>query len=423
MSPPALFRSEALAARDEQWLGTIRIAQPPARHLAAVGALAVIALVVGFAIGGSYTRRATVPGFLEPSAGSLRLSAPAVGLVVEARASEGARVAAGDVLYTLSGDRRSTSGLTEALIGDQLAARRLALDADRRRSDERHRGRTRAARERLSAIDAELARLEREASINRARASIAARNVERFDALEKTGFVAPLQTQARVDDALVLAAQAENYERLRASLVRERVGLASQIDESRLQAEAERADLERTRTALDREAAENDAHRTTVVTAPFAARVTGLSARPGQWVGPGSLLATLIPADAPLEGRLFATTRQVGFVAAGQRVHLRYAAFPYQKFGVGTGTVRLVEASPYAPQELPAQVAATLASSGLPTQEPVYRIVVALDAQAIEVAGETRPLAAGMAFEADIVQDRRRLYEWWLEPLFAMTAR
>ena len=423
MSSPALFRSEALAARHEQWLGTIRIAQPLGRHLAVVAALAIIALVLAFAIGGSYTRRATVPGFLEPAAGSLRLTAPAVGVVVEARATEGARVAAGDVLYTLSGDRRSASGLTEALIGDQLVMRRAALDADRRRSDDRHRSRTLAARERLTAIDAELARLQREATINRARAAIAARNVERFDALEKTGFVAPLQTQARVDDALVLAAQAENYERLRANLARERVGLASQIDESRLQAEGERADVERARAALEREAAENEARRTTVVTAPFAARVTGLSVRAGQWVGPGALLATLIPDDAPLEARLFATTRQVGFVAAGQRVRLRYAAFPYQKFGIGEGTVRLVEASPYAPQELPIQVAATLASSGLPPHEPVYRIVVTLDAQTLMTAGDAHALAAGMVFEADILQDRRRLYEWWLEPLFAMTER
>lgn len=423
MPSPALFRPEALAAQHEQWLGAIRIAQPIERHLAVGAALAIVALIGAFAIGGSYTRRATVPGFLEPVDGTLRLTAPAVGIVVESRVREGARVARGDVLYTLSGERRSASGLTQALIGDQLDSRRAMIVTDRRRSDERHRARVRAARERLVAIDAEFGRLEREATINRARSAIADRNVERFASLERTGFVAPLQVQARVDDALVLQAQAENYARLRANLARERIGLAGQVDESRMQADGERAELDRARAALEAETAENEARRTTVVAAPFAARVTGLAVRPGQWVGPGALLATLIPDDAVLEAQLFATTRQVGFVGVGQRVRLRYAAFPYQAFGIGEGTVASVESSPYAPQELSPQVVATLASAGVAAHEPVYRIVVALDAQVIVTNGTPRRLTSGMVFEADVLQERRRLYAWVLEPLFAVTGR
>jgi membrane fusion protein len=34
-----------------------------------------------------------------------------------------------------------------------------------------------------------------------------------------------------------------------------------------------------------------------------------------------------------------------------------------------------------------------------------------------------RPLLAGMAVEADVLLERRRLYEWVLEPLYTVTGR
>jgi membrane fusion protein len=105
-------------------------------------------------------------------------------------------------------------------------------------------------------------------------------------------------------------------------------------------------------------------------------------------------------------------------VAPGQTVRLRYAAYPYQKFGIGIGVVEAIEQSPYAPQELPAQVAATL-----PSGEPVYRIVVGLDRQTVAAYGDEQPLKPGMVIEADIVQDRRRLVEWLLEPIYGLAGR
>lgn len=418
----SLFRDEAIAAQSTQWLGTIRVAQPIGHAVAAAFGLAVIAAIVAFATLGTYTRRATVAGSLQPVGGSLRLTSPGAGLVTAARVREGERVAAGQTLFVLSGERQSSSGATQAAIATQLAARRASLERDLRLSAERRDARDRTTRSRLDAIDIESAQLAHEADINAARQAIAEQNVARFDALARTGFIAPAQAQARLDEALVLRAQRENYKRIAAGLQRERIGLASQIDDSRLQADAERTDVARALAAIDQEAAENEAHRSTVVSAPYAATITGIAARPGQWLGAGALLATLIPDGAPLQAELFASTRQIGFVARGQPVHLRYAAYPYQKFGIGLAVVDTIEQSPYAMQELPPQVIGSLAASSA-GGEPVYRIVAVLDRQTIETYGLPQRLKAGMQFEADVVQDRRRLYEWLLEPVYGLVGR
>ena len=46
-----------------------------------------------------------------------------------------------------------------------------------------------------------------------------------------------------------------------------------------------------------------------------------------------------------------------------------------------------------------------------------------LDAQTIQAYGEARPLQVGMQLQADIMQERRKLYEWVLEPLLSITGK
>ncbi|MNE74693.1 Colicin V secretion protein CvaA [compost metagenome] len=156
--------------------------------------------------------------------------------------------------------------------------------------------------------------------------------------------------------------------------------------------------------------------------APFAGLLTGLNVQTGQQVAPGTLLASLIPQGATLSAYLYATPRQAGFVEPGQQVLMRYAAYPYQKFGMARGRVIEVAKSPYATQELPPHIGSAVQGSGMQGQL-FYRVTVALDAQSIQVYGQPQPLQAGMLLEADILQDRRRLYEWALEPLYSVTGK
>lgn len=420
--PSPLYRAEALAARDRDRLGVIRLAQPVGHRFAAALAVVVIAVLAAFAVLGSYTRRATVPGYLEPTGGTIRLLAPMAGTLVERRVQEGERVDAGRVLFVVSGERQSDGGVAERLVAAQLEARGAGLARDRQRSVERHAARLRATDDRLAAVEAEARNLDRERDVLDRRRAIAARQRERYESLARTGYVSPAQLQSRIDEELALEAQREGIGRAAAGLARERATLAAQRVESGQQADAERSEIDRSIALLAQERSENDARATTLVVAPIAGQVSGMPVRPGQRVGAGTLLASLVPDGVPLEAQLFATPRQTGFVETGQRVRLRYAAYPYQKFGIGEGTVIRIERSPYAPQELPAHAQAVLAgwSAGV---EPVYRIAVRLDAQAMSAYGATQPLRPGALFEADIVQDRRRLYEWLLEPLYGLAGR
>ena len=110
-------------------------------------------------------------------------------------------------------------------------------------------------------------------------------------------------------------------------------------------------------------------------------------------------------------------SRAIGFIRNGERVVLRYQAYPYQKFGQQYGRVADVSRSALSPQEV-----ANL--TGQPNvQEQHYRVVVALARQDIVAYGRNEQLRPGMALEADVLIDKRRLIEWVLEPLFALGRR
>jgi membrane fusion protein len=127
---------------------------------------------------------------------------------------------------------------------------------------------------------------------------------------------------------------------------------------------------------------------------------------------------TLVPAGAELEARLHGPSRAIGFVRPGQRVRLRYEAFPYQKFGQYEGAVKSVSRSTVGPAELGGSDGA---QPGPVPGEPVYRVTVELARQTATAYGEEVPLQPGMRLEADVLIETRRVYRWVLDPLYSLT--
>ena len=62
-------------------------------------------------------------------------------------------------------------------------------------------------------------------------------------------------------------------------------------------------------------------------------------------------------------------------------------------------------------------------SAAVQVQEPVYRVVAALDAQSLRAFGAQVPLQPGMALTADVILEERSFAEWLLEPLLALRGR
>lgn len=197
------------------------------------------------------------------------------------------------------------------------------------------------------------------------------------------------------------------------------------VEHSQLQSELEQnpATLEGKRNEIARQIAdvaqslsESEARRSVVLRAPADGVIGNLFVHAGQPVSAQQPLVTLLPKNITLRAELWVPSKAVGFVTRGDRVLLRYQAFPYQKFGRHAGRVVEVSRSAVTSKELSSLL-------GQQIEEARYRVVVELETQHIVANGRKELLRPGMVLDADILLEKRKLIEWMFEPVYEMTAR
>lgn len=418
-----LFRKDALDATRDHQLGRVLVHQPWGYSLAALLTSFFILVVCLFAFFGTYTRKATVPGLLTPEHGMLRLSATGSGIVGDVKVAEGQLVTAGDTLFVVSGERISRLGGTQQLIAEQLEQRLHLALRNRQLASERLEGQLRMFDQRVSAIAEERARIRAEVQLLTKRVSLAKAHLQRQTELVHAGFLAIAQLQVAEGEMLSIQGQLESTQRTQASLARERTDLLAQRQEAELRQRAEVAESEHALSLVRQEQAENTLRSQHINVAPYAGYVSGLTVQRGQQVNTGDMLASLIPHNAELTAHLYVGPRQAGFIEVGQTVMMRYVAYPYQKFGMARGSVVDIAKTPYAPTELPLHVSSAVQRGDRVSETLYYRVTVKLESQHMQVYGSAQILQAGMLLDADILQDKRRLYEWALEPLYSITGK
>jgi membrane fusion protein len=430
-----LFRKEALYAKATAFLGTT-VLRPPLSFAAwSAIALVLAAAVIAFLFLGDYTKRTRVTGVTAPAAGVIKLMAPQPGIVIERHAEEGQAVKAGDVLFVLSTERLTsggisggTSGATRGPVGvagaqgavlEQIERRRASLVEEQARQSRINAQQTAALQRRLADLDAQAAQIDRELSTQRERARSAQEQLRRYEDLQRQQFMSELAVQQKREELLDQTSRLQTLERSRLALRSDAASVSAELKQLPLRGEANRAELERQIAALAQDSAATEANRQTLITAPQDGTVTAILAERGQMVG-AQPLATVLPKDSQLEAHLYAPSRAVGFVEPGQGVRIRYAAYPYQKFGQYAGQVTQVSRSALAANELPAQLAQLGQQAA---GEGLYRITVALTQPSVNAYGKAQPLTAGMQLEADILQDTRSLIEWVFEPLVSVRGK
>ncbi len=390
-------------------------------------ALGITVLLVSLLVYGQYTKRARVMGVLAPERGVIKVIPPQAGLIVARHVNEGDRVKAGDKLFTLSLERvtqnanqASASGSGAALL-ESFKARKNNLTLERSNQT----ALAAQQRQQLSASitngELELTQLRREITTQTSRVKSVEGQVAKLQALADQKFVSEMALQQKSDELLDQQSRLLSLERALGERNRALVTLRGEFEQLGLKNERERAAIDRSVMELDQATITTEAQREIIITAPQAGTIATVQAEPGQ-IATGQPLLAILPDGAQLQAHLFAPSASVGFVAPGQTVRLRYAAYPYQKFGQHQGQVIAVTRVPFGAQELPANLGQTVMAAAQ-MGEGLYRITVGLNEQTILAYGQQQVLVAGLQLEADVLQETRSLLEWLFEPLFSIQGR
>lgn len=417
-----LFRPEAVAAAQSQWLGSVIIAPALSRRVftifAAVSALALVCLLCF----GEYTRRERVAGWVVPDRGLIRIYAPEASVVSGVHVADGQEVREGEVLLALSTEKQSQAlGATQLQVSRQLRAQRESLATERELRKQLQQRDLATIEARLRSLRADQLARDQEMAVQQQRVALSTATYKRLEPLLKQGIIPAIQMEELEDERLERLARLKALERERATAAQERVTLEAELRALPLRHQTELEELDRGTASTDQALASSEAQRELVIVAPQSGTITALQMERGGSASPSVPLLSIIPAGSVLQAELFVPSRARGFIRTGQRVLLRYQAFPYQKFGTFGGVVTSISRASMMRDELARERAGAIAAQQ--GAEPVYQVRVRLDHQAVSAYGSQFPLQPGMQLDADIEIEHRRLVEWLFDPIYSLTGR
>ncbi len=414
-----LFRPQAVAYAGSRQYGTVLLDSAPHQRMFTAFFMATVLAIVLFFFFFEVTRKAQCQGVLLPTSGVLRVLSGQAGTVTRVLVKEGQLVQAGDVMFELTSERSNSNAVsTQHAISTLLESRRESYAGELGQLDAQSRLRVAAVRRRIEDLAQEHGKLASQLALQQARVALAEQAMRRFDELQKKHFISPAQLQDKQAELLDQRQRLADIERASSVSTRERSAAQAELSDLQIQGQRERASVERNISALQQDLAESEARRELLVRAPRSGAVTAIVADLGETVAGNTVLASVLPSGADLEAEIYAPSRSVGFIRPGMVVLLRYQAYPYQKFGQYKAVVREIAETSIRPQELNAPGAGANASG-----EPLYRIRLKLERQAVLAYGKQMPLKPGMLIDASVQLEHRRLYEWVLAPLFNITGR
>lgn len=406
-----LFRREVVESLKPKLYGEIVLIRPLALSSFIWLALIFVGFAFVFLMFGHYTSKTRVIGVLLPDKGLIRLYPPQTSTLIACHVHEGQKVRKGDILFELSSDRSSLAfGSTDAEIAQELAFRRESLVSERTDYEKINREQENNLRDRLKKVDLQESRLAEETKLANERLNLANQTFDRYKRLRENGLISLLQLQEKKAEPLEQQKVVQELGQSAVTLARDRQDIHTELEKIPLQVRAQRAAIDRSISEVDQQIREHALSRATVIRAPEDGVVSSIVSNLGSIVEPTTTLASFIPNGAKLEAYLYAPSRDIGFIKPGEKVRLRYQAYPAEKFGWQEGVISEVSSVALSPGEYAFRVGETV-------QEPMYEIKVAIPAQEIVLYDQPRPLQVGMMLEADILLERRKLFEWIFAPL------
>ena len=414
MADNDLFRKEVFDAKANSWLGEVVLIRPLSFHLIVIVVAVITTGALAYLVWGEYTKKAKASGYVIPNDGVIKLAPQSGGLLTELRVKEGQQVEQGQVVGTINTERTTANGEAQAEIMKQLTARRSSFLQDKEKISALYDQQQKAAADRRANLTSELAQLDRNLQIQRKRLTISESILATQRRLHSEKFISDLALQQREQESLTEQSTMETLNRAKTSLQRDLAAIVSEEKALPIRRANELAALDRSLSGLEQDKIEVESRREIQITAPQAGTITAIATDVGKIVQAGQPILSVIPKGASMQADLYIAARSAGFIREGSRTLLQYQAFPYQKFGTHEGTITRIARVAVPASELPFPAA----------QGELYYVArVQLAKQTVTAYGSEVPLQAGMLIDANILLDRRTLFEWVFEPLFSISGR
>ncbi len=408
----SLFRKEVIRTQGERLLGEVTLSQPVSYYIYCFFLFSITFVALLFLAFNKYSRKQTVVGFLAPDNDVIRVYPPQTGILNQFLSDEGDHVYTHLPLFKLQIEQNSNG---QSYVSDQVMENLIKQEKLLTENKDRERlfiqNLLMRHEEVNTHLQSEISQLENLRNYHKELQDLEEESYKRTQLL----FAREAVSQSVLENARKAFLQSTiQLQNIDLSIVQK----SSNLHESELDRENYIINSNRNIAAIDNRISEISKQKVTTLAdtistihSPVNGRITSLFTEIGQRVSPNSPVLAITPENSVLEAQLYIPTRAIGFIQIGQAVKIKYDAFPYERFGLYDGTVSSISNSVLVQNELPIN---------LKLDEPAYKVIVTLEAQSITAYNENYSLKPGMLLSADVILDKRSLFEWLLEPLYSL---
>lgn len=407
-----LFRKEALEHQGNKLDGEVIIASHMSFTIIMWLILAIVAIGITYLFLGDYHRKEVVGGYLRPTSGISKVYPIASGVVDEIFVKEGEFVEKEQLLARVRMSRHLKSGgeMNQSILQELMKQENL-LKANLENKKSLFSVTTKKLVSQIQGTESQIIQLNKQLGLLSQRLSLSEARYQDMLKLNENNFISDTELQNQRDIFLTLKQQVEDTQARLLSNQENLVQLHYEQEQSPVNYQETLTQIQSSLAGVKQQIAQAEAQLSYDVRSHRSGHVSNVLIKSGMMTQNNFPLMSILPKGATLEAVLFVPTRAYGFVEKGQKTRIRYHAFPYQRFGIYQGEIAEVSKSVVLPGEaqLPIQI-----------QEPVYKVVVKLDEQSAKAYGNKIPLQSGMLLEADIMVDKRSLFEWLFEPIYSI---
>ncbi|WP_447469034.1 HlyD family secretion protein [Vibrio harveyi] len=414
-----IYRKEYFEAQKSNAEGKILISTSLNQNVYLFISIMVLLAVSSFITFSEYTRRDTLIGIVSPLGGMIKVKANDSGYVEKLFVKEGDSVEIMSPLYEIKTERFDESGVgVKKRILSSINQQHKLLVERRLQESKKFNLKKKALIDDIKRLDNEISILESILSLSVRELELSSKLLENKRLLLNKKFLSELDFQKQQLDFISKQSESKNQNLNLQRLKREKQNLITNMDDLEINKDITLKDLDRQIEAMNQSKVEFLYKSDSQVRSPIEGIVASILAEEGHSVSNGQPLLVIVPQNDKAFVELYAPSRSIGFMKVGQKVRLRFDAFPYEKFGVQTGTITSVSKSSVAPEMLANR---RLINSN--EVEGLYQVKVEMEKPTITVYGKEERLVSGMTVTADVELDTRKIYEWILEPLYSIKGK
>lgn len=411
-----MFRQQAIDSQKRKWRGRAILLPGISFWMVATVCILLITCFILFITLGTYSRRVNVTGEITTYPRAANVYASVQGVITRGFVIEGQQVKAGAPIYQIDVSKSTRDGV----VSDNQR-RNIDIQLERIKQIIEHL----KSNKRIT-----LAMLEKEKIqytdafknssdiVKRAQVgiSIMKENMEDYRNYQHRGLINKDQLTNQIalyyqqqNNFLGLASQNEQNSLQITSLESQIHTQASEFDNQIYQMELQSYELIKEKVNID-------AGGSVIVRALANGRVDSLSVTVGQMVSPGDSLLQIVPDHLTHHYLvLWIPNDAIPYLSAGDRVNIRYEAFPAEKFGQFAGVISIISRVPASPQEM-----MTYRGSPKTTTIPYYKVIVRPLKNSIRYGNKYLNLENGMKAHSTLFLEKRAIYQWMLSPFFDM---